>query len=165
MPDFPTPPEVCTARRAAYVVDGERPVTAPVRDGASPVKDQGGDLEKVERVESVPYSIHAVAGTSGPPTVAEPFTVAETVWPSALMLSRFTVGTSVWVPVPVTGIACGLPATLSVMVNVVLVEPTVAGEKLTWKIHKFELKRVPIFWQLYGWTENEPEPSVIELAV
>jgi len=128
--DFPIPPEVCTARRAAYLVAGERPVTDPDNEGASPVKDHCEDLENVANNGSVPYSIHATAGILGPPTVAIPFKVADTVWPRESIEKRVTVGARVWVAIPVTGIAWGLPTVLSVTVNVVLLVPAAVGEKL-----------------------------------
>jgi hypothetical protein len=45
----------------------------------SPVKDQNGDLTKVFRTGSVPYSSQAVPETPGPPTVAVPVGVTEFV--------------------------------------------------------------------------------------
>ena len=93
------------------------------------MKDHCEDLENVANNGSVPYSIHATAGTLEPPTVAVPFRIADTVWPRESMESRVTVGTRVWVAIPVTGIVWGLPAALSVIVNVVLLVPAAAGEK------------------------------------
>src|SRR5437660_12921565 len=109
---------------------GERPVTAPDNEGASPVKDHCEDLENVANNGSVPYSIHATAGILGPPTVAIPFKVADTVWPRESIEKRVTVGARVCVAIPVTGIAWGLPTVLSVTVNVVLLVPAAVGEKL-----------------------------------
>src|SRR5438094_557398 len=87
-------------------------------------------LEKLANKGSVPYSIHATAGILGPPTVAIPFKVADTVWPRESIENRVTVGARVWVAIPVTGIAWGLPTVLSVTVNVVLLVPAAVGEKL-----------------------------------
>jgi hypothetical protein len=111
-------------------VAGERPVIDPER-GASPVKDHWDDFENVDNVGSVPYSIHAVAGTFGPPTKAVPFKVADTVLPSAFIDKRVTSGTRVWVTVPVIGMLWGFPVVLSVMVNVVLTVPAPVGKKLS----------------------------------
>lgn len=69
MADLPVPPAVCTANRIAYVVAGckidrgKTPVTGVARFWSPPmVVDHELDAVNVDRVGSVPYSIHAVAG-------------------------------------------------------------------------------------------------------
>jgi hypothetical protein len=83
----------------------------------------------------------------------------DNVSPTALIVLRVTVGTGVWIPVPVRVIECGLPDILSAIVRVPIADPVPVGVNVSGTMHGTPTFNVG---QVLAVVEKAPDETAID---